>query len=149
MAKAFGRGYYNDWDSMIQGIKVGLQKAFNEACEKICEGADELIRGAIYSNNMGITYEPFRTYEMGAISYLTPHISGTECYFSFDNKDIMSLTVDNPPHHGLEDYDPESFMVQIIDDHDNKQFVDEVKDYIQKEFPKVYRECCKKNGLQL
>ena len=154
MASKFGKGYYNDWESMIQGIKVGLQDAFEEACYKICSGADELIRGAIYSNNMGKTYEPFRTYEMGAIDYLTPHINGTECYFTFDNQDIMSLTLENPQHHGLTDdkgngYDAESFMVQIIDDHDNKDFVDEVKDYIQKEFPKVYRECCRKNGLQL
>ena len=66
----------------------------------------------------------------------------------------MSLTLENPQHHGLTDdkgngYDPESFIIQIIDDHDNKDFVDEVKDYIQKEFPKVYRECCRKNKLML
>lgn len=154
MAKAFGRGYYNDWESMMQGIKVGLQSAFEEACSIICEGADELIRGAIYSNNMGETYEPFRTYEMGAIGYLTPHISGTECYFAFDNQEILSLSKDNPPHHALSDdkgngYDPESFMIQIIDDHDDKEFVNEVRDYIQKEFPKIYRECCRKHNIQL
>lgn len=149
MAKAFGRGYYNDWESMMQGIKIGLQDAFEEACQIICERADELIRGAIYSNNMGETYEPFRTYEMGAISYLTPHISGTECYFAFDNQDIMSLTVDNPPHHGLENYDSESFMIQIINDHDDKEFVNEVRDYIQKEFPNIYRECCRKHNIIL
>ena len=149
MAKIFGKGYYNDWESMMQGIKVGLQSAFNEACDIICEGADELVRGAIYSNNMGETYEPFRTYEMGAINYVTAHISGTECYFAFDNQEILSLNVENPPHHGLEDYDPESFMIQVINYHDDKQFVEEVRDYIQKEFPKVYRECCRKNKLVL
>jgi hypothetical protein len=149
MAKIFGKGYYNDWDTMVVGIQVGLQRAFEEACNEVCEKADEIIRGAIYSNNMGETYEPFRTYEMGAISYLTPHISGTECYFSFDNQDIMSLTVDNPPHHGLENYDPESFMIQIINDHDDKEFMNEVKDYIQKEFPIVYRECCRKHNITL
>ena len=154
MASKFGKGYYGDWESMIVGIKKGLQQAFNEACDELCERGNEIIRGAIYSNNMGETYEPFRTYEMGAISYLTAHISGTECYFAFDNKDILSLSPSNPPHHAFTNdkgngYDPESFMIQIIDDHDNKQFVDEVRDYIQKEFPKVYRECCRKNGLQL
>ena len=149
MANKFGKGYYNDWESMVVGIQVGLQEAFRMACEEICEGADELIRGAIYSNNMGETYEPFRTYEMGAISYLQPHISGTYCYFTFDNQDILSLTVENPPHHGLENYDPNSFIVEIINDHDKKDFVDEVRDYIQKEFPNVYRECCRKLQIQL
>ena len=148
MAKAFGRGYYNDWESMVQGIKVGLQSAFEETCNIICERADELIRGAIYSNNMGKTYEPFRTYEMGTISYLTPHISGTECYFSFDNQDIMSLTVENPPHHGLESYDPESFMVQIIDAHDDKEFVNESNYYIQKDFTILYRTLYKNHNIQ-
>lgn len=154
MAKIFGKGYYNDWDTMVVGIKVGLQRAFEEACNEVCEKADEIIRGAIYSNNMGETYDDFRTYEMGAIGYLKANVSGTYCYFTFGNEEILTLTQDNPEHHALTDdphngYDTDSFMVDIIDDHDNKQFLEEVKYFIQKEFPNIYRERCRANGLEL
>lgn len=149
MASKFGKGYYSDWESMIVGMKKGLQQAFNEACDELCERGNEIIRGAIYSNNMGETYEPFRTYEMGAIDYLQAHVNGLDCYFTLDNKEILSLDISNPPHHGLADYDAESFMVQIINDHDKKDFIEPLRDLIQKEFPNIYRERCRKNGLEL
>ena len=149
MASKFGKGYYGDWESMIVGIKKGLQQAFNEACDELCERGNEIIRGAIYSNNMGETYEPFRTYEMGAIDYLQAHVNGLDCYFTLDNEEILSLDISNPPHHGLSDYDAESFMVQIINDHDKKDFIEPLRDLIQKEFPNIYRERCRKNGLEL
>ena len=154
MASKFGKGYYTDWESRIVGMQKGLQKAFNEACDELCEKGNEIIRGAIYSNNMGETYDDFRTYEMGAIDYLQAHVNGLDCYFTLDNKEILSLDISNPPHHGLSDdsgngYDAESFMINIIDNHDNKQFMEELRDLIQKEFPKIYRERCRKNGLEL
>ena len=37
MASKFGKGYYSDWESLMVGINVGLQKAFEMACDRICE----------------------------------------------------------------------------------------------------------------
>ena len=153
-SKRFGSGYYDDWESMVVGMKKGLQKAFNEACDELCERGNEIIRGAIYSNNMGETYDDFRTYEMGAIDYLQAHVNGLDCYFTLDNKEILSLKPSNPPHHALTDegkngYDAESFMINIIETHNEKNFLEPLRDLIQKEFPKIYRERCRKNGLEL
>lgn len=149
MASKFGKGYYDDWESLMVGIKVGLQKAFEMACDRICEGADEIIRGAIYSRNMGETYEPFRTYEMGTIGYMKANVSGTHCEFTFDNKEILSLDIENPPHNQLGYNSPETFMIDVINDYDEKNFVDDVRDYIQREFKNVYRQCCKELKIDL
>ena len=154
MASKFGSGYFTDWESMEIAIKKGLQQAFERACNRVCEEADDYIRGGIYNNlHMG-TYDDFRTFEMGAISYLTPNISGTYCSFSFNDKEIMSLSHDEDEvaHHALSTngggYDAESYMWDIINpNHDF--FMNDVRDYIQKNWQKIYREECIALGIQL
>lgn len=153
MANKYGKGYYNDWESMMFGIQVGLQKAFEEACQEICEKANEYIRGGIYGNLHSGTYDDFRTYEMADIEYLKANVSGTYCWFTFNDKEFMSLTIDNPEHHALSDdegngYDADSFMWNIINPNHNN-FMDDVRDFIQKEFKDIYRKYCNANGLVL
>jgi hypothetical protein len=153
VASKYGKGYYNDWESMMFGIQVGLQKAFEEACQEICEKANEYIRGGIYGNLHSGTYDDFRTYEMADIEYLKANISGTHCWFTFNDKEFMSLTIDNPEHHALSDdrgngYDVDGFMWDIINPNHNN-FMDDVRDFIQKEFKDIYRKHCNANGLVL
>ena len=40
-------------------------------------------------------------------------------------------------------------MIDVINDYDKKDFVDDVRDYIQREFKNVYRECCKELKIDL
>lgn len=153
MANKYGRGYYTNWESMELAIEIGITQAFKEACEQICEQANDMIRGGIYGNLHSGQYDDFRTYEMADIEYLKANVSGTYCNFEFNNKEFMTLTIDNPEHHGLSDdkgngYSANSFMWELINPNHGK-FMDDVRDYIQKEFAKVYRECCRRNGLTL
>jgi hypothetical protein len=153
MASKYGRGYFTNWESMEVAIQVGLQEAFKEACEQICEQANEMIRGGIYGNLHSGTYDDFRMYELADVEYLKPNISGTYCYFTFNDKEFMSLTIDNPEHHALSNdkgngYSADGFMWNILNPN-HEQFMDDVRDYIQKEFAKVYRDCCRRNGLML
>ena len=153
MANKFGKGYYNDWESMLIGLQVGLQEAFKMACERLCEECNERIRGGIYGNLHDGSYDDFRTYELADIEYLIPNIIGFNCYFSFDDKNFISLTKSNPEHHALTDdvgngYGAESFMIEIISPNHN-QFMDDIRDYIQKEFANIYRNCCRELKIQL
>ena len=153
MASKFGKGYFTDWEEMVVALKKGLTVAFQEACQELCDEANKRIRGGIYGNLHGGTYDEFRTYELADVEYLKPNFSGTYCWFTFNDKEFMSLTIDNPEHHALSDdsgngYDVDGFMWNIINPN-HEQFMDDVRDYIQKEFPKIYRKYCKKNKIQL
>lgn len=152
MANKYGKGYFTDWESMIMAIREGCEEAFKEACEELCQEANERIRGGIYGNLHSGSYDDFRTYELADVEYLKCNFSGTYCWFTFNDKEFMSLTIDNPVHHGLSDdkgngYSADGFMWKIIDtNHDN--VMNDVRDYIQKEFPKIYRKCCKDRNFK-
>lgn len=151
MANRFGKGYFTDWNEMIATLKKGSERAFKKACQKICDECNDRIRGGIYG-----TYQPDfynRTEEMWDMDYLTADVQGLECQFRFDNQEFMSLTIGNPEHHALSDdvgngYDTTNFMEKIISPiHDN--FMSDIRDYIQKNFADIYRQCCKEEGFEL
>lgn len=161
MANRYGKGYYSDWYEMIQSIELGSKRAFKKACQKICEEANERIRGGIYSTYQPIEYD--RTFEMANIDYLTADVNGLECQFRFNNQEFAKLSIDsvghhvsdseNMAHHALSDdsgngYDTQGFMDEIISPIHNDFMVD-IKYYIQEEFPKLYREYCKEEGFTL
>ena len=161
MASKFGKGYYSDWYEMIQALELGSKRAFKKACQKICEEANERIRGGIYGTYQPVEYD--RTFEMANIDYLTADVNGLECQFRFNNQEFAKLSIDSighhvsdsedMAHHALSDdsgngYDVQSFMDNIISPiHDD--FMVDIRYYIQEEFPKLYREYCKEEGFVL
>ena len=151
MASKFGKGYYGDWQSMMRGIQEGCEDAFEEACYLICDEINERIREGIYVGDHP-TYE--RTMDIYNMPhYVTPNITGLQCEFAYDNEAFMSLHPQNPEHHALSQdsgngYNAEGFVEEILSPiHDG--FMLDIKYDIQKKFPTVYRECCKKRGFVL
>lgn len=153
MANRFGKGYFTDWNEMMATLQEGSKRAFKKACQRICDECNERIRGGIYTlGDIQGTYE--RTMEMANMDYLMADIQGLECQFRYDNQEFMSLSIDNPEHHGLSDdgananYDTTAFMEKIISPiHDD--FMSDIRDYIQKNFANIYRQCCKEEGFEL
>jgi hypothetical protein len=161
MANRYGKGYYSDWYEMMQSLKLGSKTAFKQACQKICDEANERIRGGIYSTYQPVDYD--RTFEMANIDYLTADVKDLECQFLFNNQEFAKLPIDSVghhvsdsddmAHHALSDdigngYDTQSFMDDIISPiHD--EFMAEIRYYIQENFANIYRECCREIGFTL
>lgn len=152
MANKFGKGYYGDWESMMRGIKEGCEDAFEEACYIICDDINARIREGIYSGGDHPTYH--RTMQMYNMpNYVTPNITGLQCEFAYDNEVFMTLDRNNPEHHALTEdkgngYTPQGFVEDILSEQHDKFMLD-IKYDIQKQFPQIYRECCKKRGFTL
>ena len=152
MANRYGKGYYSDWYEMIQSIELGSKRAFKKACQKICEEANERIRGGIYGTYQPIEYD--RTFEMFDLDgYMTYEIDGLQCTFMIDGDEIETLDARNPEHHGLTSdsgngYSGEKFLEELINPN-HQDFLFNCRKWIEDKYKTYYREECRKRGLSL
>ena len=140
----YGSGYSFDWGSWELTLQQGFHEALKDMCQTLCDRVNDMIQSGIYSNTP-LVYE--RTYEMEKLDYMTYECFGLTAHFYFDNKEFDTLTIDNPPHHQYNG-DAEGFMMYVINpQHDD--FMVDVMAYIDNNKARLYRQSCKKLGLNL
>ena len=129
--------YYTSWEEMIIGIQKDYANAFDRVCEQLCEELNELIIGYTYGKE---EKEYDRTFEMAdgdIVHYRKLGTTNAEFYF----KDDMITTIDNPHHHILE----EGGDMEDLVDYATFGRVEDMRNYIVKRFPQLYRQAMKGN----
>jgi hypothetical protein len=131
--------YFTSWDEMIIGIREDSSHIFDEVCEELCEEANDLLSYYIYEQKAEVpSYQ--RTYEMdGLISYKKIGALNAEFYY---NEKLIE-TIDNPYHNVLEEGGTIEQMVDVA----SWGREEDIRAFIAKRFPQMYREKAKKLGL--
>ena len=141
MAKR-GRGYYGSWEDMIVGIQKGCQDALEPTAEELLQGINDLIsqiyesKPRIYTRTMEIQNSV--TYAIGDLAI---------CFY-FRGKNFF--TIDTMHHHYLaQDYDVESMVESVGEQHRLDNLLDDIKSYIQQNFSRIYKKYCREMGLSI
>ncbi len=142
----YGSGYFTDWESMSIALNKGLKQALTNTCERMCEECNQMIRGGIYTTYQPTEYE--RTFEMNDDLLTYKVDNGLNAQFIWDKKVFSQIEIDGAHHHGLEDLDLDNFM-KLISEQYHDEFLNDVRDYIQKNFKRIYQEECRKLGFSL
>jgi hypothetical protein len=131
--------YFTSWDEMIIGIREDSARIFDEVCEELCEEANDLLSYYIYEQKAEMpSYQ--RTYEMdGLISYKKIGALNAEFYY---NEKLIE-TIDDPYHNVLEEGGTIEQMVDVA----SWGREEDIRAFIAKRFPQMYREKAKKLGL--
>jgi hypothetical protein len=131
--------YFTSWDEMIIGIREDSARIFDEVCEELCEEANDLLSYYIYEQKAEVpSYQ--RTYEMdGLISYKKIGALNAEFYY---NEKLIE-TIDDPYHNVLEEGGTIEQMVDVA----SWGREEDIRAFIAKRFPQMYREKAKKLGL--
>ena len=139
-----GRGYYNDFETMLIGMREGLEEALEATAERLCAEMDDIIIENIYNTPEGQYYK--RTEDMAHLEgYMTYEMNGLSCTFMINGETIETLEPENPPHHALETYSGESFLQFFSPDH--QDFLFNCKRFIEDKYEYYYQQECRKRGL--
>ena len=131
--------YYTSWDEMIIGIQNDCADIFDEVCEDLCAEANDLLTYYIYAQKAEVpSYQ--RTYEMdGLITYKKIGALNAEFYYN----EKLITTIDNPYHNVLE----EGGSIEEMVDMASWGRDEDIRAFIAKRFPQMYREKAKRLGL--
>ena len=137
-----GRGYYGSWEEMVVGIQQGCQDALEPTAEELLQGINDLIsqiyesKPRIYTRTMEIQNSV--TYAIGDLAI---------CFY-FRGKSFF--TIDTMHHHYLaQDYDVESMVESVGEQHRLDNLLDDIKSYIQQNFSRIYKKYCREMGLSI
>ena len=137
-----GRGYYGSWEEMVVGIQQGCQDALEPTAEELLQGINDLIsqiyesKPRIYTRTMEIQNSV--TYAIGDLAI---------CFY-FRGKNFF--TIDTMHHHYLaQDYDVESMVESVGEQHRLDNLLDDIKSYIQQNFSRIYKKYCREMGLSI
>ena len=128
--------YYTNFNEMIIGIQQDCANAFDDVCEVLCQELDDMIIAYTYGKAEGDYYD--RTFEMengGIVHYKKIGVNNAEFYF--DDEPIT--TIDNPHHNILQ----EGGTMEDLVDYATFGRVEDMRDYIVKRFPQLYRQAMK------
>ena len=128
--------YFTSWDEMIIGINNDCANAFDNVCDVLCQELNDMLTAYVYGKEETPTYE--RTFEMSdgnIVNY--KKIGALNAEFYFDQEPIV--TIDNPHHNIL---DEGGTMEQLVD-YATFGRVEDMKAYIVKRFPQLYRQAMK------
>lgn len=123
--------YYTSWDEMVIGIRKDCAEYFDEVCEELVEELNDLVDAYIYGKPETENYD--RTYEMSdnIVSYKKIGEYNAEFYF---NQEPIT-TIDNPYHNAL----AEGYTMDEMFDFASFGRLEDMRDYIVKRFPQLYR----------
>ena len=127
--------YFTSWDEMIIGLTKDAQGVFDDVCDVLCQELNDMITAYTYQDTP-VYYD--RTFEMSdgnLVSYKKLGALNAEFYFN----DEPITEIDNPHHHILEQG---GTMEELVDFATNGR-VEDMKDYIVKRFPQLYRKAMK------
>lgn len=127
--------YFTSWDEMIIGLTKDAQGVFDDVCEVLCQELNDMITAYTYQDEP-VYYD--RTFEMSdgnLVSYKKKGKLNAEFYFN----DKPITEIDNPHHHVLEQG---GTMEELVDLATNGR-VEDMKNYIVKRFPQLYRKALK------
>lgn len=130
--------YYTSWDEMIIGLNNDCADVFYDVCDVLCSELNDMIIAYTYGKAEGDWYD--RTFEMqdgGIVKY--KKIGALNAEFYFDDEPIV--TIDNPHHNILQEG---GTMEQLVD-YATFGRVEDMRDYIVKRFPQLYRKALKGN----
>ena len=131
--------YYTSWDEMIIGLSKGCEEIFDLVCETLVEEINDLLDVYIYGKPETDSYD--RTYEMSDGLTRYKKIGSFNAEFYFDSKPIV--TIDNPYHNLLEEGGTMDEMVDLA----SFGRLEDIKAYIVKRFPQLYRKYMKEFGM--
>ena len=129
--------YFTSWDEMIIGIREDCEGVFDEVCEALCVELNDMITAYTYQDEPEF-YD--RQFEMdGSTGELVKYkkIGNLNAEFYFDDEPIA--TVDNPHHHIIEQGGTMEELVDLA----TWGRVEDIKAYIVKRFPQLYRKALK------
>lgn len=130
--------YYTSFDEMIIGIRQDCANAFDDVCDVLCQELNDILVGYVYGKEETESYD--RTFEMSEGNIVQyKKIGATNAEFYFDNKPIV--TIDNPHHNVLQ----EGGTMEDLVDYATFGRVEDMKAYIVKRFPQLYRKAMKGN----
>ena len=135
-----GRGYYGSWEEMVVGIQQGCQDALEPTAEELLQGINDLI-SQIYDSEPRVY-----TRTMEIQSSVTYAIGNLSICFYFRGKSFF--TIDTMHHHYLaQDYDVESMVESVGEQHRLDNLLDDIKSYVQQNFSRIYKKYCREMGL--
>jgi hypothetical protein len=148
----YGRGYYRDLSSLIVGVKDGLHEALDSTGKEMCERIKEIVQERLYDKYTPTIYVRLGS-DGGVLDSVNYRVDKykDEIQFFFDDSVIRVETQESGmvAHKYINDnYSTEDMVEKWSKDslHDDILFA--VRQLLF-EFPKIYREKCKKNGLYL
>jgi len=124
--------YYTSWDEMIIGIQNDCANAFDDVCDNLCQELNDMLVAYAYNGTPDYYQRTFEMSDGNIVHYKKTGATNAEFYF----KDDMITTIDNPHHHILEEG---GTMEQLVDLATYGR-VEDMKDYIVKRFPQLYRQ---------
>lgn len=128
--------YFTSWDEMIIGVQNDLANAFDDVCDVLCVELNDMLISYTYGKEESEWYD--RTYEMADGNIVTYRkLGATNAEFYFNQEPIV--TIDNPHHNILQEG---GTMEQLVD-YATFGRVEDMKDYIVKRFPQLYRQAMK------
>ena len=137
-----GRGYYGSWEEMIVGIQKGCQDALEPTAEELLQGINDLI-SQIYESEPRVY-----TRTMEIQNSVTYAIGDLAICFYFRGKSFF--TIDTMHHHYLaQDYDVESMVESVGEQHRLDNLLDDIKSYVQQNFSRIYKRYCREMGLSI
>jgi hypothetical protein len=123
---------------MIVGIRADLVDKFDLVCDKLCEELNDLLTHYVYEIKKPEEY--YRTYEMDdnhIVKYKKIGLLNAKFYFD----DKLITEIDNPYHHILEEGGTMEELVDLA----TWGRLEDMKDFIVKRFPQLYRKAMKGN----
>lgn len=127
--------YFTSWDEMIIGLTSDIRGVFDDVCEVLCQELNDMITAYTYNKE---PKEYDRTFEMSdgdLVRYKKIGSLNAEFYLN----DEPITTIDNPHHHILE----EGGTMEELVDFATLGRMEDMKDYIVKRFPQLYRKALK------
>lgn len=133
------RKYFTSYDEMIVGIRADLADKFDLVCDTLCEELNDLLAYYVYEIKKPEKNGYDRTYEMDnhIVKYKKKGLLNAEFYFD----DKLITEIDNPHHHILEEGGTMEELVDLA----TWGRLEDMRDYIVKRFPQLYRKAMKGN----
>lgn len=142
----YGKGYYTSMDDLVVGMKSGLHEALVITCDEMLMLIRDIVEEDIYTTMKDDEVNYHRTYE--TLNAWTYDIDGLEAIFYLDGKEFH-IVPSLGQHVQYKGANPqENYLNALKQTEWHEDVLWDIRQLLQN-FPKIYRENCKKLGLEL